>query len=94
MSLSLGGRIEGLPVNDLIGGDAGWRTAGYAIYVEPGLSISKGRYSVTLTGPVAVERHAQPNTSDIRVSKKLGMPVGGFAAFADYLITVSVSVAF
>jgi len=34
------------------------------------------------------------NTSDIRVSKKLGMPVGGFAAFADYLITVSVSVAF
>jgi len=93
-SLTIGSRIEGLPVHDVIGGDNGWRTAGYAIYVEPGISISKGRYSATVTGPVALERHADPNTTDDKVSRKLGVPVGGFAAFADYLITASVSVAF
>jgi hypothetical protein len=94
LSVSLGARIEGLPVHDLIGGDNGWRTPGYAIYIEPGLSVSKGRVSVSVTGPVALERHADQNTTEIRLSKRFGTEVGGFAAFADYLITASVSVAF
>jgi hypothetical protein len=94
MSLSLGARIEGIPVHDLIGGDRGWRSPGYAIYIEPGLSVSKGRFSVSVTGPVAVERHVYQNTTELSLSKQLGMNIGGFAAFADYLITASVSVAF
>jgi len=94
MSLTIGSRIEGLPVHDVIGGDRGWRSPGYAIYIEPGLYVSKGRFSVSVTGPVAVERHVDQNTTELSVSKQLGMNIGGFAAFADYLITASVSVAF
>ena len=94
LSLSLGARIEGVPVHDFIGGDNGWRTPGYALSIEPGISISKGRFSVSVTAPVAVMRHADQNTTDISVSKKLGTQVNGFAAFADYLITTSVSVKF
>jgi hypothetical protein len=94
LSVSLGARIEGLPVHDLIGGDNGWRTPGYAIYIEPGISASKGRWSVSVTGPVAFERHADQNTTEIKLTKKFGTEVGGFGAFADYLITASVSVQF
>ena len=94
LSLTLGARIEGVPVHDFIGGDNGFRQAGYAISIEPGISAAKGRYSITITGPIAVERHADQNTTDIRLSRKFGMTFGGNAAFADYLITTSISVAF
>ena len=94
LSLTLGARIEGVPVHDLIGGDRGWRSPGYAIYIEPGLSAAKGRFSVTVTGPIAVERHVFQNTTELSVSKQLGMNIGGNAAFADYLVTTSVSVVF
>ena len=94
LSLTLGARIEGVPVHDLIGGDRGWRAPGYAIYIEPGVSVAKGRFSVSVTGPIAVERHVDQNTTELNVSKQLGTNIGGFAAFADYLVTASVSVAF
>src|SRR5687768_9906008 len=38
LALSLGGRIEGVPPRDLVGGNQGARRPGYAISVEPGLS--------------------------------------------------------
>jgi hypothetical protein len=94
MSLTLGSRIEGLPVHDVIGDDHGFRQPGYAISVEPGISAAAGRWSVTVTGPVAVERHADQNTTDIRLTKKFGVQFGGHAAFQDYLLTANVSFAF
>ena len=94
LTFSLGSRVEGVPVKDLIGDNHGWRTPGYAFYIEPGLSISKGRYSFAVTGPVAIHRHANRNLTDIEVSKKFGFDAGANAAFADYLVTASVSVRF
>jgi hypothetical protein len=46
------------------------------------------------SGPVAVHRHANTNLTDIKISKEFGLDFGGNAAFADYLITASVSVMF
>ena len=40
LSLSLGARIDGVPVHDLTGGSEGFRRPGYAISIEPGLSLS------------------------------------------------------
>ena len=91
LSLTLGSRLEGVPVEDFIGDSRGWRNAGYAFYIEPGLSISKGRFYFSVTGPVAIHRHADKNLTDIKVSKDLGLDVGGNAGFADYLITASFS---
>lgn len=94
LSLTFGGRVEGVPVKDLIGDNHGWRNAGYAFYIEPGLSVAKGRFSFSVTGPVALKRHADKNLTDIKVSNEFGMDIGGNAAFADYLVTTSVSFAF
>ncbi len=91
LSISLGSRLEGVPVRDFIGDDNGWRNAGYAFYIEPGLAITKGPFSFSVTGPVAVKRHADKNLTDIKVSKEFGADVGGNAAFADYLVTTSFS---
>ena len=94
LSLSLGGRVEGVPAKDLIGDNHGWRNAGYAFDIEPGIAITKGRFAFSVTGPVALKRHADKNLTDIKVSKEFGADIGGNAAFADYLITTSFSVRF
>ena len=94
LSVTLGSRLEGVPVEDFIGDNHGWRNAGYAFYVEPGLIMSKGRFSFSVTGPVAIKRHADKNLTDIKLSNQFHADVGGNAAFADYLITTSFSVAF
>ena len=91
LALSLGSRLEGVPVEDFIGDSHGFRAPGYAFYIEPGLSISTGRFYFSVTGPVAVHRHTNKNLTDIKVSKELNVDFGGNAAFADYLITASIS---
>jgi hypothetical protein len=53
LSLSLGARVDGIPVHDLIGGgdeDTIKRTA-YIVYADPGLSFTRGRNNVTLSVP-------------------------------------------
>jgi len=89
LALSFGSRLEGVPVEDFIGDSHGWRNAGYAFYVEPGLLISKGHFAFSITGPVAFKRHADKNLTDIKVSKQYHADIGGNAAFADYLVTTS-----
>jgi hypothetical protein len=40
LSFSLAGRIEGVPVRDLVGGSDGFRRPGYAVSIEPGVSLA------------------------------------------------------
>ena len=87
LAVSLGGRIEGVPSHDLIGGSDGYRLPGYAISIEPGFSISRHKNLFELTVPVAVRRHASKSVADVRTNN----PVGGIAALADYTITLSYS---
>jgi hypothetical protein len=82
LALSLGGRIEGVPGNDAFGGSRGSRRPGFSVAVEPGVSFSKGRFSGTLTVPVAVHH---------RRSTTWGSSRPGDAAFADFTINTSVS---
>ncbi|HEY4282556.1 MAG TPA: hypothetical protein VGM62_05780 [Chthoniobacterales bacterium] len=89
--VTLGARLEGVPVEDLIGDSRGWRNAGYAFSVEPGIAMDNGRFSFSVTAPVAVHRHADKNLTDREASKELNTDFGGNAAFADYLITASFS---
>jgi hypothetical protein len=82
LSLSLGARIEGVPGVDAFGNSRGSRRPGFATSVEPGVSFSKGRYSGSLTVPVAVHRNR---------TTTFGQLTAGDAAFADYTINLSVS---
>ena len=86
LSFSLGARIDGIPTRDLIGGgDDGFRRPGFSIDIEPGLSISRGEYTFTLSGPVALVRHEERSIRDLQAGTR---SAGGFA---DFLIFASVS---
>jgi len=79
--VSLGGRLEGVPVEDLIGDSNGFRRPGYAISAEPGVSYSRGAYTFSLAVPYAIYRNRTRSVADRLVPGR-----HGDAAFADYII--------
>jgi hypothetical protein len=83
LGLMLGGRLEGVPVRDLLGDSNGFRRPGFSISVDPGLSYSWGRSGVSLNVPIALHRERQRSLTDLQDG------VRGDAAFADYLVAVS-----
>lgn len=88
LALMLGGRVEGVPAIDAIGGSSGFRRPGYIVSVEPGLTYMKHQTSLALTVPIAVYRNRTKSFAD-RLD-----PTGqkhGDAAFADYLVSFNVS---
>ncbi len=83
LSVSFGGRLEGVPVRDIIGKSNGFRRPGYGISVEPGVNyVHKGRDIWSLSVPIAVSRNRRRSVTDIRDGR------AGDAAFADYLIVM------
>lgn len=83
--IALGGRLEGIPSSDLIGGDLGFRRPGYSLSVEPGFSMVAGAYVVGVTVPVAVERNRVRSYADKLSGRH------GDAAFADFAVNVSLA---
>jgi hypothetical protein len=81
LSVLLGARIEGVPVEDLFGDSNGFRRPGYAIFVEPGLVYNQGKNTYSLTVPVATQRNRPKDFANIE----------GDATFADYMILLSYS---
>ncbi|MBD8527651.1 transporter [Pseudomarimonas arenosa] len=82
-TLGLGGRIEGVPVRDLIGSDEGRRRPGYMVSVDPSVSWNQGPHSVSLSMPWAVIRNRQKSVADLRNG------LHGDAAFPDYLLLLN-----
>lgn len=82
LSASLGVRNEGVLAHDLFGNSRGSRRPGFAVAVEPGVTYSKGRYTSTLTVPIAVHRNRVTTFGAIKA---------GDAAFADYTLNLSVT---
>jgi hypothetical protein len=83
--LNFGGRLEGVPVHDLIGGDDGFRRPGIMISVEPGLSMDVSGWAFNLTTPVAVYRNRWQSVTD----KEFGRH--GDAAFPDWYLSFTVT---
>ncbi len=90
----LGGRIEGVPSNDLLGGSAGYRRPGYAISLEPGIGYFKHNYSIFASVPIALYRNRTQSYEDKQRTEESGVYRHGDAAFADYLISFGVSYRF
>lgn len=85
VSVTLGGRIEGVPAHDVFGKSEGFRRPGYIISVEPGIVYSTKQNIFALNVPIATTRNRIKSYSDLKY-------VGhGDAAFADYLISATVS---
>jgi hypothetical protein len=85
LALSLGGRMEGIPVHDLIGKSDGFRRPGYALSIEPGMILALKGYVFNMTVPVALKRNRLRSVTDIQTGG------AGDAAFADYFWTFGLS---
>lgn len=88
---SAGGRLEGIPSSDLIGGDEGFRRPGYIVSVEPGASYSFKKFVAFATVPVAVVRNRTKSHADKLRSAAENIDAHGDAAFADYAINIGAS---
>lgn len=82
-ALSIGGRMEGVPVRDAFGKSNGFRRPGYVISIEPGLMYARGRNMFNVSGPWAMERNRKISVTDIENHTH------GDAAFADYTVIAS-----
>lgn len=82
LALSLGGRIEGVPVRDVLGKSDGFRRPGYAISFDPGIIFFGGKDIWSVNVPIALRRNRLRSVTDIMDNTH------GDAAFADYFITV------
>ncbi|MBP6185164.1 MAG: hypothetical protein KA479_09500, partial [Saprospiraceae bacterium] len=84
----LGSRLEGIPATDLVGESEGFRRPGYIVSVEPGINVQYKRLALNLHVPIALERNRIRSTSD-KINNS-----HGDAAFADYVVNVSVAYLF
>ena len=82
---SLGGRINGVTVRDVIGGgDLYWRRPGYVVYVEPGLTWTFGANSMaSVSVPVRTYANKLDSPLDVSLNRRIG------ASFASYLLLAS-----
>jgi hypothetical protein len=90
----LGGRLEGIPVYDIIGGSGGFRRPGYVVSVEPGISYLHKNLLFNLNVPVSIIRNRTQSVPDKQRQRETGQVTHGDAAFADYLISAGVSMRF
>jgi hypothetical protein len=88
LNASLGARIDGIPTRDLFGGgdSATVKRTSYIVYADPGLSLTQGRSSFTLSVPI---RMYLKRTKSITEQQPGAEPNAG--GFAKYLIFASYS---
>jgi hypothetical protein len=91
LTFAAGVKLEGIPVNDLIGGSGDFRRPGYIWSVEPALTYKMKSTSLYLSVPAAFVRNRTQSNTDKENSIKTGKHVQGDAAFADYVINLGVS---
>ena len=75
-------------MRDWFGGSEGSRRPGYSISIEPGITWVHHKLAITVTAPVAVDRNRERSVSDIRNGTH------GDAAFADFILTSSITYRF
>lgn len=90
-SLSVAGRVEGVPVRDVLGGSEGFRRPGYIWSFEPGLTYGTGNFSIGLDVPIVFDRARPQNVTEKEIEQITGEPTVGDAAFADYLINFNIT---
>lgn len=90
LALSIGGRIDGVPVRDLIGGgDHSFRRPGYVVFVEPAIALRLSRSPVSPNGntfslsvPIRLAQNRVPSALEVANSRAGG---GDFAKFLIFL---------
>ena len=84
ISLSLGGRVDGMPVTDVFGGSDGFRRPGYVVFFEPGVTWSPGKNRLHFSTPIAVNRSIQTSLLDANRGVRTGGGLADFVILAGY----------
>lgn len=83
------GRVEGIPVEDLLGKSDGFRRPGYIVSVEPNILVSHKDHSFAVNFPIALIRNRTQSVTDKETEARTGQPRHGDAAFADWLLSIT-----
>ena len=88
VSVSLGARVDGIPVHDLIGGgdDNSIKRTSYIVYAEPGLSYTQAKNTFTVSVPWRVKLNRIKSLTEQQPG---ATPNAG--GFAKYLVFASYS---
>lgn len=92
LTASIGGRVEGVPVYDLIGGSGEFRRPGYVWSLEPGITFNYKNIQLFATAPIALHRNRTQSVTDKERTVSTGEFVQGDAAFADYSVNFGISI--
>lgn len=86
LAASVAGRIDGIPTRDLVGRSDGFRRPVVLGYLEPSLTVTRGRSTITVSAPLRIYEDFRPSLID----RQLGSPGGGdlarYLLFAGYQV--------
>lgn len=84
--------MEGVPVEDAIGSNKGFRRPGYLQYAEPGLSYQINKVNFFASVPVAFNRDRLQSVTDKEVTAQTGTYTHRDAAFSDYAVNIGCTI--
>lgn len=87
VSVSLGGRLDGIPLRDLVGASDGFRRPAIIGYVDPGIVLSLGSTTISASVPFSVYRDFRASMIDRQLNEP-GTVSGG--DLAKYLVFVGI----
>jgi hypothetical protein len=100
LTLSLAGRMEGIPAYDVFGGQVAYRRPGYVVAIESGVSYRTGQHTISLFVPYNFIKNRIQSAADIARQNLENADISdpamwvhrqGDAAFADYSISLGYS---
>lgn len=94
LTMSLGGRVDGIPKRDLFGGgdSTAVKRTSQILYADPGLSLDRGKSSFTLSVPIRLHVNRFKSLLEARTASGPLSNNGG--GFAKYLVFASYSYRF
>jgi hypothetical protein len=85
VSVSFGGRLDGIPLRDLIGGgDDGFRRPGFSLYLDPGIAVQRGRDEFALSLPIRIHQDFRQSLIDREKHSRGGGDLADYLLFAGY----------
>jgi hypothetical protein len=85
LTLSLGGRLDGIPLRDLIGGgDLGFRRPGFIFYLDPGVAFGRGADEFSLSLPIRLRQDFRQSLFDREHGLRGGGDLADLLVFAGY----------
>ena len=84
LSVRLGGRLDGIPFHDLVGRSDGFRRPANIGYLEPGVTIGRGKHAIFFDLPVRVYSNFRPSAVDTQLGQVGGGDLANYLLLAAY----------